>query len=352
MPVRKTKVEIEGSKFKINGEFINKGRVWNGIEIEGLLFNTRMVQGIFDDKNPETVSKWAYPDTGKWDPDRNTKEFIDAMPLWQSKGVLGFTINLQGGSPEGYSREQPWINSAFLEDGSLDEKYMARLEKILDRADELGMVPIVGYFYFGQSKSIRDEQAVVDGVKNATMWILKKGYTNVLIEIANECDINDLSERDRMDYYLQDNLKSKNIHNLIKLVQSMEYEGRRLLASTSFRGGGIPTDNVVEVADFILIHGNGVEDVKRIKEMIDIIRQKPCYRGQPILFNEDDHFDFDKDKNHLLTAIRNGVSWGYFDPGKSNYCDGYQRPPVNWGINTQRKKEFFDLVEKIVGKRI
>ena len=39
-----------------------------------------MVQGIFDDRNSETASQWAYPDTGKWDAERNTREFIAAMP--------------------------------------------------------------------------------------------------------------------------------------------------------------------------------------------------------------------------------------------------------------------------------
>jgi hypothetical protein len=40
------------------------------------------------------------------------------MPLWRAKGLLAFTINLQGGSPQGYSRSQPWINSAFETDAS------------------------------------------------------------------------------------------------------------------------------------------------------------------------------------------------------------------------------------------
>ena len=52
------------------------------------LLNSRMVQGIFDDRNPETVKNWAYPDTGKWDPERNTREFIAAMPDWRRHGLL------------------------------------------------------------------------------------------------------------------------------------------------------------------------------------------------------------------------------------------------------------------------
>jgi hypothetical protein len=45
-----------------------------------LLMNSRMIQGIFDDDNPETAELWKYPATGVWDPDRNTDEFCAQMP--------------------------------------------------------------------------------------------------------------------------------------------------------------------------------------------------------------------------------------------------------------------------------
>ena len=77
---RKTEVAIVGEAFHINGQPTYTGRTWQGHKIEGLLLNSRMVQGIFDDLNPETVSKWAYPDTKKWDAERNTREFLAAMP--------------------------------------------------------------------------------------------------------------------------------------------------------------------------------------------------------------------------------------------------------------------------------
>ena len=150
--------------------------------------NSRMVQGIFDDLNPETRDLWVYPDTKRWDPERNTREFIAAMPEWRRHGLLGFTINLQGGSPQGYSQDQPWHNNAFAPDGRLRADYLHRLERILDRADELGMVAIVGYFYFGQDQRLEDDAAVTRAVREATDWLLKKGYRNVLVEIANECD--------------------------------------------------------------------------------------------------------------------------------------------------------------------
>src|SRR5919109_1532770 len=157
---RATAVAIVRDEFHINDKPTYAGRTWRGNKIQGLLLNSRMVQGIFDDRNPETAGKWAYPDTDKWDAERNTREFIAAMPEWRRHGLLAFTINLQGGSPQGYSKEQPWHNSAITPDGSLRPEYMARLEKILDRADDLGMVAIVGLFYFGQDERLKDEEAV------------------------------------------------------------------------------------------------------------------------------------------------------------------------------------------------
>lgn len=47
-----------------------------------------MVQATFDDLNPETASRWNYPDTAKWDLERTVNEFLKAMPEWKRHGVL------------------------------------------------------------------------------------------------------------------------------------------------------------------------------------------------------------------------------------------------------------------------
>jgi hypothetical protein len=135
----KTTVSIEGDRFFINGKPTYEGRTWKGKKIEGLMMNSRMVQGVFDDLNPATVSHWAYPDTGKWDAERNVREFLAAMPAWRAHGLLSFTINFQGGSPEGYSKGQPWINNAFRADGTLLPEYLARMKRVIEFADDLGM---------------------------------------------------------------------------------------------------------------------------------------------------------------------------------------------------------------------
>jgi hypothetical protein len=347
---RQTTVTIKGEDFYINDVITLKGKTHNGISLEGLLPNSRMVQGIFDDYNEETKSNWIYPDTKQWDPDRNTNEFVEAMSLWKSYGLLAFTINLQGGSPFGYSgKRQQWLNSASQSDGSLDDQYMNRLERILDRADELGMVVILGYFYFGQDQNLRDEAAVVNAVTNTTNWILDKGYENVIIEINNECDINGIAGSRKGDPYDHDILTSPRVHELINLVKSIKRNEKRLLVSASFKGAAVPTDNVLAVADFVLIHGNSVATPEGITDLIQRVRIKQAYKKNPIVINEDDHFDFEKPDNNFLAATREHVSWGYFDfrMKDEKFEDGYQSVPVDWGINSERKKGFFELLKKM-----
>lgn len=97
-----TRVTIEGEKFLINGVPTYPGRSYRDWPIEGLLLNARVVNAIFDDLNPATRDRWAYPDTGLWDPERNVREFLEQLPVWRGYGLLGITINLQGGRTSGW----------------------------------------------------------------------------------------------------------------------------------------------------------------------------------------------------------------------------------------------------------
>jgi hypothetical protein len=343
-PARKTVVSIEGQAFHVNGKPTYAGRSYNGMKVEGLLMNSRMVQGVFDDRNPDTRAKWAYPD-GPWDADRNTREFVAAMPEWRKHGLLAVTLNLQGGSPQGYSKDQPWHNSAFTADGALRPEYLARLEKVLDKADELGMVVILGLYYFGQDEWVRDERAVVAGVDAAVDWLVGRRYTNVLVEVNNECDVK---------AYDHDVLKPDRVHELIARVRSRS-AGRKhpLPAGTSYGGNAVPRPNVVRESDFLLLHGNGVRDPKRIGEMVRESRKVDGYRPMPILFNEDDHFEFDKPANNFVAAVGEFASWGYFDYRMKGegFDEGYQSVPVNWATVSERKKGFFKLLGEVTGEK-
>ena len=334
-----TRVSISGDDFLINDRKTYPGRVFAGRQIEGLLLNSRMVQATFDDLNPATRNKWKYPD-GPWDPDRNTREFVEMLPVYRDHGMLAVTVNLQGGSPEGYSQSQPWINSAFEADGKLRPAYMERLHTVLESADQLGMVVILGLFYFGQDQHLRDEPALLHGVDAAIEWLTRSGFTNVLIEIDNESDV---------PHYTHDILKPSRVGELI--VRARARSGGSILVGTSFGGGTIPPENVVEVSDFLLVHGNGVAEPERIRQMVDTCRALATYRGQPVVFNEDDHFDFDKPDNNMLAALDRHASWGFFDYRMEGEGpdEGFQSVPVNWGISSERKRGFFNLLSEVAG---
>ena len=373
----KTQLSIEGERWLINGQPTYEGQRYRGWNIEGLLMNSRMTNAVFDDENPVTRGLFAYPDTGEWDADRNTEEFIAMLPVYRSHGLLAVTVNLQGGSPTGYYREpmfrdnmaergievdddvvwaglpstdsQPWHNSAFNPDGSLKAAFQDRTQRLIAACGRLGMVVILGYFYFGQDERLVDESAVCRAVDDATRWVLESDFGNVLIEINNEANIR---------RYEHEILQPNRVAELIERAQAIEVDGRRLLVGTSYGGGRVPDDDVVAVSDYIMVHGNGVTEPARIAGMVADTRALPSYTEKPILFTEDDHFDFDKPENNFLSALSAYASWGYFDPGDAaggksefgDYRDGYQNVPVNWGINTPRKRGFFNLLSEITGE--
>jgi hypothetical protein len=136
--------------------------------------------------------------------------------------------------------------------------------------------------------------------------------------------------------------------------------GRRLLVGTSFRGGAIPTESVVRVSDFLLLHGNGVSDPKQIAEMVRKTRAVPGYSPKPILFNEDDHFNFDQPENNMTAAISEHASRGYFDyrmKGNArvwgeSFENGFQSVPVDWTISSPRKRGFFSLLAQVTGSEV
>ncbi|RED98349.1 hypothetical protein C7460_11019 [Marinoscillum furvescens DSM 4134] len=79
-----SKVSIKGKQFLINGKPTYEGRNWKSYKIEGLPINSQLVQGVFDDLNPESAEQFAYHDTNHWDAQRNNAEFVCAMREWKN----------------------------------------------------------------------------------------------------------------------------------------------------------------------------------------------------------------------------------------------------------------------------
>lgn len=341
-----TVVSIEGEKFLVNGLVTHQGRHWRDISVEGRLFNSRMANAISDDENPSTRGVWAYLD-GPFTAERNTNEFVDQLPAYRAHGLDAVCINFQGGSPQGYSWHQPWEISGFRADGSLKQPWLDRLDQVITACDRLSMVVMLGLFYWKQTRVFTDETAVKNAVGNMVDWLVGRGARNVLLEIGNEVDLP----------FAFDIIHADGCHELIALAQErsagkLETPAGRLLVSTSLAFAPPFGPKLMKTADFLLPHGNGRHHPDGIRLQVLRNRMSEHYRGQPIIYNEDDHFDFDKPDNNFVAAIESGASWGFFDyrMNRERYPDGYQSLPVDWSISSDRKRGFFNLLKEITGK--
>ncbi len=341
-------VSIENGGFAIDGVPTYAGRSWKGHRIEGLLFNSRMANAIADDENPATRGAWAYAD-GDWDAERSTREFIAALPAYRAHGLLAVCINVQGGSPQGYSWHQPWRIGGFTSDGALKPAWAARLEKVIKACDGLGMVVILGLFYGKQSGTLKDEAAVKAAVTGIVDWLVEKRATNTLLEIGNEVDLENVWAHPIID--------ARRCHELIELAQKRGKDA--VLVGTSLVTLDAPPPGILAASDFLLPHGNRVHGPDGpmqpaphgIRLQVANWRAAPGYHGQPMVYNEDDHFEFDKADNHFVAAVESGASWGFFDYRRirERFEDGFQSLPVDWTISSARKRGFFELLKEITG---
>jgi hypothetical protein len=328
-------VAIRGTKFTVNGQVTYAGR-----RARGLLLNSRMANAIFDDDNPDTVGQWAYPDTHVWDPQRNTSEFIAMLPTYAANGLTMVTVSLQGGLPDpdlgDPSSVHPEIVSAFNADGSLKAAWMGRLDQVIRAADESGIIVDVSLFYRFQDQRITTDAGIVNAVNKITDFLVSGGYTNVLLEICNECSVSGIDHA---------NLDKDEIWRLIRRAQLRS--GGTLLTSSSFGGIHDPPLplSVIKQADFISLHCD-TQTPSQMTTTLEQVRATAEYQAKPkpIVFTE-----CRTDIAKMEAAVSGGAGWGYHDQGLNNYWDGFQSPPINWTINTDLKRAFFDRTRRYAG---
>ncbi|MCL2487702.1 MAG: hypothetical protein FWE80_03360 [Oscillospiraceae bacterium] len=301
----KTRISIIGEDFYINGQKTYPESPKN--EVRGLLMNARFIQGIFDAQDGrERFNRY----TRIFDPDRNTDDLIAQLPDWYRYGLRAFTVGLQGGGAcFSFDDCACYMNNPFSEDGlSFDGAYAARLDRLIRAADALGMAVIVNFFYFKQNPRIKDAAGILNALRTGLDFLLAGGYTNVLIDIANEHDI-----------------RERGLHEIISTEEGMatlihiakEHCQRRFPISCSFCGGAVKKQ-VAQAADFILIHGNGCS---RQQYYTTVRRAREWAPGKPVVCNEDSQA-----LGNMAASVRAHVSWGYYNNATK------QEPPTDWSV--------------------
>ena len=251
--VARTRLTMDGRRFRINGAL-----TYSGQSAEGLLMNVRMVNSVFEDANRPS-----------FDPSANTDEFVGRMSEYVSLGVRAFTVSLQGGYP-GYEGAK---NTAFYKNGGLRSGYLARVARVVERADALGAAIILSLYYQRQDQHLQDEQAIRAGVVNAVDWIRAKGYRNVVLEVVNEYGHGGFNHSI---------LRSDaGVAGLIRLAKN-RYPA--LPVSASYLRNGQTTSQVAASSDLILVHFNSLS----LSDIAARVRAlQTAHPGKPIVCNED-----------------------------------------------------------------
>ena len=270
---RQTRVSVVDGAWQINGK-----RTYPGSRAEGLLMNARMVNAVFEDRNR--------PD---FDPRANTDEFLAAIPDYIQHGIRAFTLCLQGGMPD----YEGAVNSAFGPDGSLHRDYLERARRAIEACDRQGAVVILGCYYQRQDQVLEDEAAVRAGVVNVARWIRENGFTNVVLEVANE-----------FNHPGFDHPILRTAEGEAKLIRLAREVAPGLLVSASGLGQGTVPREVAEVADVVLIHFNSTP----LDAIPDRIAAMKAF-GKPVVCNEDVKTG-EEGAQAAEACVAAGASWG------------------------------------------
>lgn len=277
----------------------------------GKLMVLRLAQALFDD---EWMTEYEF------DPDENTNRVIEALDVYKAHGVLAISISLQGGNP-GYSQEanrivrrnaanlgpkKGLLVSAFRSDGSLKPEWLARLERVIVEANKRGMIVCLMYFYQGQDEVLEIPESVLAGAKNVTDWLIKKNFRNVIIDVANEWDI----QGQTWDH---GRFIPEYITQIVAEIRERFQDAEFTLPIGASTGGSMRyPESLARFCDVVILHGNGRTPAEKLEK----VRQHLSY-GRPVWMNEDDngrettrdHFELEVASAKIL--FEHGAGWGY-----------------------------------------
>jgi len=303
----------------VNGQWCINGRVtYAGAPAEGLLMNVRMVNAVFEDANDQTRPKG-------FDADANAAAFIKQIPDYSASGVRAFTICLQGGHC-GYEGA---VNSAFNPDGTLKGSYLQRVRRVIEACDKSGVAVILGCYYQRQDQILKDEAAVRAGVANTVKWIGQCGFTNVVLEIANEYALGGF-----------DHQIIKTPQGEAELIALAKRAAPKLLVSTGGMGKGLLPAEIAEAADFLLIHFNNTPLVD-IPARIAALKK---YR-KPIVCNEDDKVGAEA-VQAAARSVTAGASWGFMHKTVNQYF-----PKLSFG-GTADDPAVYAALRRLTGEKL
>ena len=312
----RTRLEIRGERFLINDLPVYSEIPQSPPHVHGLLMNARFIQGIFDDAaDPKRFARFGH---AEWDPEGNTDRLIAALPQWHAHGLRAFTVGFQGGGPCYTTDNNTIVNNPFGADGTrIDPAYAGRMDRLIRGADEAGLVVIVSFLYGSQCRHFATGKALRTAVETAARFCRDGGYTNVILEVANEHNVEPF-KRHPIAFTAQ---------GMASLIDRAREASGGLPVGCSSYGGWLEPE-IAEASDVVLIHGNSCTR-QQLRNLAAKARQ--AAPGRPVVCNEDSPCI-----GQIPVACAERISWGYYN----NLTK--QEPPADWSI-TEGDDRFFAL---------
>jgi len=329
-------------------------------EAAGRLMNLRIAQGLFDD---EWLTEFPF------DPEENTNRLIRALDDYKSHGILAINVSLQAGNA-GYNAEFQGIKrpmlakpgpgkgaltSAFRPDGSLKEAWMNRLLRLVKELDRRGMVLDLMYFYQGQDEVLENPEAIRRAARNATDWLIDHDCRNVIIEIANEYNVNGFDH----DRYIP--LEMGTLIEQVRERFTAKKTPFRLPISAS-SVGFIAFEAIREHADLTIIHGNNRSPEAKQQGVPPLVRDTAV--PGPVYMNEDDNGRdttpgaLEKELASCDAVFSAGASWGYMPWRQTQmFPFRFYRPAKSAGVTAEmppdeRDPAYFHAVLDHIQQRV
>ena len=116
--------------------------------------------------------------------EQTTQELIEQLPVHRQSGVNTVSVFFMGsrfGDVKGYRS-----------DATVDPVYAKRMGRIIEAADDLGMVVLVGCLYWSTSRAKEDlvdvwtQEDANRAIANTVRWLSEHEYRNVFVDVDNE----------------------------------------------------------------------------------------------------------------------------------------------------------------------
>ncbi len=280
-------------------------------QARGKLMLLRLAQSLFDDQ-----SLAEHP----FDPDLNTQQVIDALDFYKQHGVLAISVALQGdnprqsdeinGAPGSESGDSSTENgaavSAFRPDGTLKTEWLNRLERLLTAANDRGMIVCLVYFHPGQDAIFESPKLIATAAINITDWLIKKNFRNVVVNVADEWDLDGRS-------WGHARFVPDNIDRFVELIRErFNHADYSLPIGAASSGKMRYPDSLAQVCDVVLLHGNG----RTPGEKLGRLRQFEATKRALWMVQDDNGQEatlanLAREKASADALFKDGAGWGF-----------------------------------------